>query len=223
MSKLYVVATPIGNLQDMTPRAIQILREVDFVLCEDTRVTQKLLSHFQIKNKTLSFHKFSEDDKYQKIFELLKEGNNLALVSDAGTPAISDPGAYLIKEIRENLPEIEIVTIPGPSALTATISIAGLESEKFVFIGFPPHKKGRKTFFEEISNYKIPVIFYESKHRIVKALENLNELFPNRDIFVAKELTKINEKSFTGKASDILNVLKTDQNLLKGEFVVIVK
>lgn len=223
MSKIYVVATPIGNLQDMTPRAIQTLREVDFILCEDTRTTQKLLSHFDIKNKTLSFHKFSEDGKYQKIFDLLKEGKNLALVSDAGTPAISDPGAYLIKEIREKLPEIEIITIPGPSALTAAISIAGLESEKFAFVGFPPHKKGRKNFFEEISNYEIPVIFYESKHRIVKALDNLNELFPEREIFVAKELTKINEKSFKGKALDILNILKKDQNLLKGEFVVIVK
>jgi 16S rRNA (cytidine1402-2'-O)-methyltransferase len=223
MSKIYVVGTPIGNLSDMTPRAIQTLREVDFILCEDTRVTQKLLSHFEIKNKTLSFHKFSEDNKYQKIFDLLEEGKNLALVSDAGTPTISDPGAYLIKEIRENLPDVEIVTIPGPSALVAAISIAGLESEKFVFIGFPPHKKGRKTFFEEIVRYEIPVIFYESKHRILKALESLNEIVPNRDIFLAKELTKFNEKSFTGNASEIIKKLQTDENLLKGEFVVIVK
>ncbi len=223
MSKIYVVGTPIGNLQDMTPRAIQTLREVDFILCEDTRVTQKLLSHFEIKNKTLSFHKFSEDNKYQKIFDLLEEGKNLALVSDAGTPAISDPGAYLIKEIRENLPEVEIITIPGPSALAAAISIAGLESEKFVFIGFPPHKKGRKTFFEEVVGYKIPVVFYESKHRILKALESLNEVVPEREIFLAKELTKFNEKYFTGTANEIIQKLKTDENLLKGEFVVIVK
>jgi 16S rRNA (cytidine1402-2'-O)-methyltransferase len=223
MSKIYVVGTPIGNLQDMTPRAIQTLREVDFILCEDTRVTQKLLSHFEIKNKTLSFHKFSEDNKYQKIFDLLNNGKNLALVSDAGTPAISDPGAYLIKEIRENLPEVEIVTIPGPSALTAAISIAGLTSEKFVFIGFPPHKKGRKTFFEEVASYEIPVIFYESKHRILKALESLSEIVPNREIFLAKELTKLNEKYFTGTANEIIEKLKTDENLLKGEFVVIIK
>lgn len=223
MIKFYVVGTPIGNLSDMTPRAIQTLREVDFILCEDTRVTQKLLNHFEIKNKTLSFHKFSEDNKYQKIFDLLEEGKNLALVSDAGTPAISDPGAYLIKEIREKLPEVEIITIPGPSALTAAISIAGLESEKFVFIGFPPHKKGRKTFFEELASYKIPVVFYESKHRILKALESLNEIVPERDIFLAKELTKFNEKYFSGKASEIIEKLQGDQNLLKGEFVVIVK
>jgi 16S rRNA (cytidine1402-2'-O)-methyltransferase len=223
MSKIYVVGTPIGNLQDMTPRAIQTLREVDFILCEDTRVTQKLLSHFEIKNKTLSFHKFSEDNKYQKIFDLLEEGKNLALVSDAGTPAISDPGAYLIKEIREKLPEVEIITIPGPSALAAAISIAGLESEKFVFIGFPPHKKGRKTFFEELSKYEIPVVFYESKHRILKALENLKEVVPEREIFLAKELTKFNEKYFTGTANEIIEKLQTDDNLLKGEFVVIVK
>jgi len=223
MAKIYVVGTPIGNLSDMTPRAIQTLREVDFILCEDTRVTQKLLSHFEIKNKTLSFHKFSEDNKYQKIFDLLEEGKNLALVSDAGTPAISDPGAYLIKEIREKLPEVEIITIPGPSALAAAISIAGLESEKFVFIGFPPHKKGRKTFFEEVTSYKIPVVFYESKHRILKALESLNEVVPERKIFLAKELTKFNEKYFTGTAKEIIEKLKTDENLLKGEFVVIVK
>lgn len=223
MAKIYVVGTPIGNLQDMTPRAIQTLREADFILCEDTRVTQKLLSHFEIKNKTLSFHKFSEDNKYQKIFDLLEEGKNLALVSDAGTPAISDPGAYLIKEIREKLPEVEIVTIPGPSALAAAISIAGLESEKFVFIGFPPHKKGRKTFFEEVVKYEIPVVFYESKHRILKALESLNKVVPEREIFLAKELTKFNEKYFTGTANEIIEKLNTDENLLKGEFVVIVK
>jgi 16S rRNA (cytidine1402-2'-O)-methyltransferase len=223
MSKLYVVATPIGNLQDITFRAIQTLKEVDFILCEDTRTTQKLLSHFEIKNKTASFHKFSEENKYQKIFDLLSEGKNLALVSDAGTPAISDPGAFLVKEIREKLPETEVVTIPGASALSATISIAGLESDKFVFLGFPPHKKGRKTFFEEIVKYEIPVIFYESKHRILKALENLNEILPDREIFVAKELTKINEKSFSGNSAEIIETLKTDANLLKGEFVIIVK
>jgi len=223
MSKIYVVGTPIGNLSDMTPRAVQTLREVDFILCEDTRVTQKLLNHFEIKNKTLSFHKFSEDNKYQKIFDLLEEGKNLALVSDAGTPAISDPGAYLIKEIRERMPEIEIITIPGPSALVSAISIAGLASEKFVFIGFPPHKKGRKTFFEELSSYKIPVVFYESKHRILKALESLNEIVPEREIFLAKELTKFNEKYFSGTAPEIIKKLEADQNLLKGEFVVIVK
>jgi len=223
MAKFYVVGTPIGNLQDMTPRAIQTLREVDFILCEDTRVTQKILSHFEIKNKTLSFHKFSEDNKYQKIFDLLEEGKNLALVSDAGTPAISDPGAYLIKEIREKMPEVEIITIPGPSALVSAISIAGLESEKFVFIGFPPHKKGRKTFFEEVVNYNIPVVFYESKHRILKALESLNEVVPEREIFLAKELTKFNEKYFTGTANEIIEKLQVDENLLKGEFVVIVK
>lgn len=223
MSKLYVVATPIGNLQDITFRAIQTLKEVDFILCEDTRTTQKLLSHFEIKNKTISFHKFSEGNKYQKIFDLLNEGKNLALVSDAGTPAISDPGAFLVKEIRENVPETEIITIPGASALTSAVSVAGLESDKFVFLGFPPHKKGRKTFFEELAEYKIPVVFYESKHRIIKSLEGLNEILPDREILVAKELTKMNEKSFSGTAAEIIKKLNSDQNLLKGEFVIIVK
>lgn len=223
MSKIYVVGTPIGNLQDMTFRAVSTLREVDVILCEDTRVTQKLLNHFDIKNKTISFHKFSEENKYQKIFDMLTEGKNLALVSDAGTPSISDPGAFLIKEIRDTLPDVEIITIPGPSALTAAISIAGLTSDKFVFVGFPPHKKGRKTFFEEITQYVIPVVFYESKHRILKALENLNDLVPEREIFVAKELTKFNEKYFSGTASEIISILNQDANLLKGEFVVIVK
>jgi 16S rRNA (cytidine1402-2'-O)-methyltransferase len=223
MSKLYVVATPIGNLQDITLRAIEILKSVDLILCEDTRITQKLLNHFEIKNKTVSFHKFSEENKYQKIFDLLSDDKNLALVSDAGTPAISDPGAFLVKEIKEKLPDTEIITIPGASALTSAVSIAGLDSGQFVFLGFPPHKKGRKTFFEEIVKYEIPVIFYESKHRIIKSLESLNEILPDREIFVAKELTKINEKSFSGTAAEIIETLKTDQNLLKGEFVIIVK
>jgi len=223
MSKIYVVATPIGNLKDVSERMIETLSQVDFVLCEDTRVTQKLLSHFDIKTKTISFHKFSDDNRYQKVFDLLNEGKNLALVSDAGTPAISDPGAFLIKEIREKMPEVEILAIPGPSALTSALSVAGLDSDNFVFLGFPPHKKGRKTFFEEILNYKIPVIFYESKHRILKALEALNDLLPERQIFLIKEISKINEKSFTGTASEILKKISTDQNLLKGEFVLILK
>jgi 16S rRNA (cytidine1402-2'-O)-methyltransferase len=145
------------------------------------------------------------------------------LVTDAGTPGISDPGAKLINYIREKNREIKIISIPGPSALTAAISIAGLTAEKFVFLGFPPHKKGRKTFFEEINGCTIPVIFYESKHRILKTLESLNELMPEREIFLAKELTKFNEKYFTGTASGIMATLSTDSNLLKGEFVVIVK
>jgi len=223
MSKLYVVSTPIGNLKDITFRALETLKEVDLILCEDTRVTQKILSYYQIKKPTISFHKFSKENKYQKIFDLLNEGKNLALVSDAGTPAISDPGAFLIKEIKENVLDVKIISIPGPSSLISAVSIAGLSLDQFVFLGFPPQKKGRKTFFEELIRYEIPIVFFESKHRILKTLENIHEVLPNKEVFLVKEITKINEKYFEGKAIDIIKELNKDQNLLKGEFVIVLK
>jgi 16S rRNA (cytidine1402-2'-O)-methyltransferase len=223
MTTIYVIATPIGNLQDITLRSLEILKTVDLILCEDTRMAKKLLSHFEIQKPTISFHKFSEQNKYQKIFELLKQGKNLALISDAGTPAISDPGAFLIKEIREKMPEIAIVPIPGASALTATLSVAGLIDSQFIFMGFPPHKKGRRIFFEKIQDITIPVVLYESKHRLIKTLQTISEKMPERQVFLAKEITKLNENFFEGSAEKIMAILKTDQNLLKGEFVIILK
>lgn len=223
---LYIVATPIGNLEDITLRALRILKEADFVLSEDTRVTKKLLSHFEIKAKTISFHEHSDSNKYKEILNLLLDGKNLALVSDAGTPGIQDPGARLINFLRENNYH-EISPVPGPSALATLFSVSGLEKSEFTFLGFPPHKKGRETFFKKIADLieenKIPIIIYESKHRIEKTLKSLEENLPKNEIILAKELTKINERIFRGIAKEIIQEIKTDPNLLKGEFVLLIK
>lgn len=225
---LYIVSTPIGNLADMTFRAVETLNEVDFILAEDTRVTKKLLNHFEIKTPTISFNEHSDEGKYQKIFDLLDDGKKLALVTDAGTPAISDPGAFLIKRIREeftNGNKIKISPIPGASAAITALSVAGLSQKEFTFLGFPPHKKGRKTFFEKVSQKALehPVVFYESTHRIIRALESLNENCPDRKILVFKELTKIYEEIIDGTASEILQYFSDNPDKTKGEFVVIVE
>src|SRR3989338_6845229 len=151
MSKFYVVATPIGNMGDITLRAIETLKSVGLILCEDTRVTRKLLSKYDIKTHTLSYHAQSALSKTDMIMELLAEGKNLALVSDAGTPGISDPGSLLVSEIRKNLPDVEVIPIPGPSAVIAALSASGLPTHEFTFLGFLPHKKGRETLFKEIA------------------------------------------------------------------------
>jgi 16S rRNA (cytidine1402-2'-O)-methyltransferase len=222
MSILYVVATPIGNLEDITLRAIRILGEVDFILCEDTRVTRKLLSHYEIKTPTISYHSNSKIDKMEKIIELLEEGKNLALVSDAGTPAISDPGVQLIEKIREKIPDTKIHTVPGASALTAAISISGAPTARFQFLGFLPHKKGRETLFKEISKSEETVIFYESPHRIMKTLESLVVHAPEKNITIARELTKIYENVVIGKPAEVLAHYDENQEEIRGEFVVIV-
>ncbi len=220
---LYIVATPIGNLEDITLRALRILKEVDFILSEDTRVTKKLLNHFEITGQLISFHEYSEKTKFEKILNLLQEGKKIALVTDAGTPAISDPGAYLVKEIRENLPEVKIIPIPGASALITLLSVAGAEKKEFTFLGFPPHKKGRKTFFEKVAQSDRPIIFYESTHRIIKALESLQEECPDRKVILGKELTKIYEEVILGKPFEILEYFSLYPKKIKGEFVVLVE
>src|SRR3989344_6074911 len=176
MSKFYVVATPIGNMGDITFRAIEILKEVDLILCEDTRETKKILQKYAINKPTMSYHTQSKLAKIDKIFELLEEGKNLALVSDAGTPTISDPGAMLISKIKENLGDIEIIPIPGASAVIAALSASGLPAHEFTFLGFLPHKKGRKSLFKEIAESKRTMVFYESPHRILKKLVSLVKL-----------------------------------------------
>ena len=194
MSTLYIVATPIGNLEDISMRALRILSEVDFVLCEDTRVTAKLLTHYRIKTRTISYHEHSDDKKQDYILGLLKEGKDLALVSDAGTPGISDPGGKLIEAAIAELGErIKIESIPGPSAVTAALSISGIPTDKFVFLGFPPHKKGRQTFIERIADSIYPVVVYESKHRILKFLTELHEL-NKRIIKQNKEIDAVETK-----------------------------
>jgi 16S rRNA (cytidine1402-2'-O)-methyltransferase len=257
---LYIVATPIGNLEDITLRALKILKEVDFILCEDTRVTKKLLDHYGIQKPLISYHQHSRLQKIEFILKLLKEGKNLALVSDAGTPGISDPGnkliSYLvnqaIREERTKLPnypstQVPIVPIPGPSALTAALSISGFPTDKFLFLGFPPHKKGRQKFFQEIINSKYPVVFYESPHRIIRSLRHLYRLTQippretqintdirvnqcdnlrksafllERQVVVCRELTKKFETIYRGRIDEVIK--KIEKNKIKGEFVIVV-
>ncbi|MFA4834178.1 MAG: 16S rRNA (cytidine(1402)-2'-O)-methyltransferase [Patescibacteria group bacterium] len=179
---LYIVGTPIGNLEDISLRALRILGEVDFILCEDTRVTKKLLEHYKIKTPVISYHQHSDFSKTDYILDLLGQGKDLALVSDAGTPGISDPGGKLIQAVSEKFGEdMKIESVPGPSAVTAALSISGIPTDKFIFMGFPPHKKGRQTFLKKILESNYPVVVYESKHRIVKFLEELDKMEKNVD------------------------------------------
>lgn len=222
--KLYIVATPIGNLEDITLRALRILEEVDYILCEDTRTTQVLLNKYNIKTKTMSYHAHSSEDKEHSIINLIKAGKNLALVSDAGTPCISDPGVLLVSNLKKELGgEVVVSPIPGPSALISALSASGVSAASFTFLGFIPHKKGREKIFKEISNTDRVIVFYESTHRILKTLESLNVHCPIRKIVLAKELTKQFENFIEGNPREIIAKLTTDKDLEKGEFVVIVK
>lgn len=223
-AKLYVVATPIGNLEDITLRALRTLKECDVVLCEDTRVTRKLLNHYEINKPLVSYHAHSGTAKYDKIFSLLEKGSTLAMVSDAGTPTISDPGAHLVFEVRKRFSgDVKIEAIPGVSALISALSISGVHADSFVFLGFPPHKKGRKTFFDNIVKYEKTVVFYESTHRILKALEYLNEMLPDdKEVTIVRELTKIHEEVVSGSAKEVIDHFNAHQDTIRGEFVVIV-
>ncbi len=220
--KLTIVATPIGNLKDITLRALETLKESDYILCEDTRVTKKLLSHYQINIPTISYHHHSGSLKIDKIISLLKEGNKLSLVSDAGTPGVSDPGGKLVKETREKLSDTIIESIPGPSALSATLSVSGINTDRFLFLGFLPHKKGRQTMIKEIIDSKYPVALFESKHRVIKLLEELIKTKVNLNIFIARELTKLHESYYQGSPAEVLADLKSNPSNLKGEFVLVV-
>lgn len=220
MGTLSIVATPIGNLEDITLRAIRVLKEADAIFCEDTRVTSKLLARYEIVGKTLvRADEASEEKAAQKAIALLEEGKNIAYVSDAGTPGISDPGARLVARAREA--GAHIVAIPGPSALTAALSIAGnYKGPSFIFLGFLPHKKGRHTALKEIAAEKRTVVLYESPHRILKLLEEL-EILGERPITIARELTKIHEEMLSGTAYELRMRLDT-AGATRGEFVVII-
>ena len=221
---LYVVATPIGNLEDISARAIRILSCVDTILCEDTRTTHTLLKHYGITTPTMSYHTHSNKDKHDKVIEMLAEGKNLALVSDAGTPCISDPGVILVRTIKEKFDDtVAIVAVPGPSALVSALSISGMPASEFIFLGFLPHKKGRETCFSEIAVSKRTVAFYESPHRILKALTSLQKhLGEKRQIVLAREMTKHFEETLSGNATELLTIFKENPEKIRGEFVVIV-
>jgi len=224
MPTLYIVATPIGNLEDITLRALRVLGEVDAILCEDTRVTAKLLQKYDIQKSLISYHSHSKLSKVEKVFELLEEGKNLALVSDAGTPCISDPGVMLVAQVREHFGgKVNIIPIPGPSAVISALSASGLPSSEFLFLGFLPHKKGRETLFKEIAASERTVAFYESPHRIVKALESLQKFAPDKKVVIARELTKIYEEFVSGTAAELLAHFEIHKDTVRGEFVVLVK
>jgi len=227
MSTLYIISTPIGNLKDISFRAVQTLKEVDLILCEDTRVTRKLLNHYQIKKQLISYHQYSKLRKTNYIIELLKQGKDLALVSDAGTPGISDPGNKLVRDIIVSLGnEVKIIPIPGPSAVTTALSISGFGTDRFLFLGFPPKKKKRKKFFEELINSKYLVAFYESPYRIIKTLEELRNSLNTKyniqhtKVVVCRELTKKFETVYRGNIDKVIENIKKDK--IKGEFVVII-
>ena len=218
MGTLYIVATPIGNLEDVTLRALRILKEVDLTACEDTRLTKRLLDHYQITTPTISYHQHSSIGKIGFLVDQLKAGKDVALVTDAGTPGIADPGGLLVKAVLEQGVKVEV--IPGPAALTAALSISGLPADHFLFLGFLPHKKGRETLIKEIVSAKQTVVFYESVHRILKTLEQLKSFGLERLIVVARELTKKFETVYRGSVDEVLEKLKSDE--VKGEFVVII-
>ena len=256
MSILYIVATPIGNLEDISMRALRILGEVDFILCEDTRVTQTLLKHYNIKTPTISYHQHSDIKKIDHILELLANGKDLALVSDAGTPGISDPGGKLVQAVIERFDvgemhtsSVQIESVPGPSAITAALSISGIPTDKFIFFGFLPHKKGRQTMLNAVIDIEYPFVVYESKHRIIKLLEELEDInkkiareneeideenakmykkekrvkrIPVTSVVVCRELSKMHETVYRGEIKSLIEKIKNSADDQKGEFVVII-
>ena len=224
MGTLSVVATPIGNLADITLRALETLKNADVIACEDTRVTAKLLARYEIQKPLVIFHAQSGTHATTRILSLLGEGKHVALVTDAGTPGISDPGSMLVRQVRDRLKgDVHIETLPGPAAVTAALSIAGVPTDEFVFLGFLPHKKGRQTLFAEIAESKRTVVFYESPHRIEKALASLSETLPeDRRVMVFRELTKMYESVIEGSAEEVAEHFATHQGEVRGEFVVIV-
>jgi 16S rRNA (cytidine1402-2'-O)-methyltransferase len=217
---LSIVATPIGNLEDITLRALRTLKECDYIVCEDTRVTGKLLAHYQIKTPMRQYDAHASSEKHIAIVRDLAHGMHISLVSDAGTPGVSDPGVLLVARARAA--GVRIETIPGPSAVTAAFSLAGLSGNQFTFLGFVPHKKGRQSFFAELANYDHPIVFFESTHRIMKSLEAIQAVLPTWHVSVARELTKVHEEVLQGSASEIINRLTDEPVKQKGEFVIIV-
>jgi 16S rRNA (cytidine1402-2'-O)-methyltransferase len=229
MGTLSIVATPIGNLGDITLRALETLKKADVILCEDTRVTSKLLRRYEISKPLVRCDERMEEAAAKRAIDMLSEGKRIALVSDAGTPGISDPGHRLVARVRRFAPEATIEAIPGPSALTAALSIAGIHTGSFLFLGFLPHKKGRQTALKKIAEMvrpdspqgAHPVVLYESPHRILKLLGELGAVAPEARVTVARELTKLHEELLSGTPSELAERLEKNK-AVRGEFVVIV-
>jgi len=219
MSKLYVVPTPIGNLEDMTFRAIRVLKEVDVVLAEDTRTSGKLLKHFEINTPLQSHHIHNEHQSVERIVQQMNAGTSFALVSDAGTPAISDPGFLLVRACVQN--HIEVECLPGATALIPALVNSGLPNDKFHFEGFLPHKKGRHTRLLQLAELDITIVLYESPHRILKALKQYSEYFgEDRQISISREISKLHEETIRGCLKDVMEQL--EQKPIKGEIVVVI-
>lgn len=218
MGILYIVATPIGNLDDITLRAINVLKEVDLIAAEDTRHTLKLLNHLNIKKNLISYYKETEKIKAEILINKLMEGKNIALVSDAGTPAISDPGEEVVKEAIKN--NIEIIPIPGACAFVNAIVASGLNTREFIFAGFlPPNNKDKKNKLEELANENRTIILYEAPHKLKNTLELIEKILGNRKIVIARELTKIHEEFIRGRVDEILQKME----IIKGEFVILIE
>jgi len=228
MGKLSIVATPIGNLEDITLRALRTLKECDVIYAEDTRVTSKLLAKYELKKPLERLDAITETKKAKEVIARLESGEHVVLVSDAGTPGISDPGARLVRAVQEHTYKLEnvgmtIEAVPGPSALTAALSIAGLDAAEFTFLGFLPHKKGRQTAIKKIAASEIPVVLYESPHRVLKLLKELEALVGAR-VTLARELTKIHEEVISGTPSELLyEFASRPEQRRRGEFVVIIE
>ncbi len=220
-SKLYIVSTPIGNLEDITLRALNILKQVDLIACEDTRTTRKLLSRYQIQKPLTSYHEHNEIEKAKELLSMLQEGHSIALVTDAGTPGVSDPGFRIVKLASEN--GVQIFSVPGPSAAIAALSISGLPTSGFTFLGFPPKQKKRLIeYLERIKDYPETLIFYESPRRVIKTLESMAEVFGERNASLGREITKMYEETLRGTLSEIVTTLKSRDNL-KGEFTLVIE
>ena len=216
---LYVVSSPIGNLGDLSYRAVDVLSSVQMIAAEDTRTTSILLKKYSINKKCISYHEKNENIKFLKIIDLLNEGLDIALISDAGTPCLSDPGYRIVNAARKS--NIEVVSIPGASSITAALSISGLPSDHFYFEGFLPKKKGRKTRLEFLSSLDCSIVIFESPNRIIKTLNSISEYFGNRAISVCREITKVYEENYFGYVDEIL--IRLDElSKIRGEFVLIV-
>jgi len=215
---LYLVSTPIGNLDDISYRAVRILSGVDLIAAEDTRTTKILLDHFHIQKPLISYHNFNERQRSAQLVQKLKSGTSIALVSDAGTPGISDPAYRVVHDaIREHIP---VVPVPGASAFLAALVVSGMPMEKFVYEGFLPHKKGRKTRLEQLAREDRTIILYESPHRLLRTLRDILAVLGDRDVVVARELTKKFEEVLRGKTSELISRISTRP--LKGEFVIVI-
>jgi len=222
MGTLYIVATPIGNLKDITLRALETLKSADLILAEDTRVIQKLLFHYEIKRPVKRYDEYSKSGVYEEIKSRLQKGEAVVLVSDAGTPGIADPGPKLVEFIKRELPGVQVTPLPGASAITAALSASGIRAEQFTFLGYPPHKKGREKFFRSLEGIKIrPLVLYESPHRLLKSLDSLSRVFgPDREIVVGRELTKIHEEIWRGNLKNAQEHFIGERQ--RGEFVLII-